>query len=68
MEKALFDIIEETTWQYCQARHIEDNRDELAYRLATEPENVLNDIASFGTKYHDEKADDIAEMIEEICK
>ena len=60
-----FEEVEETVWLYCSARKLENDRDELAYRLATEPTDLMEDIASFGTNFGDKKnADYIAELIE----
>lgn len=62
-----FDYIERTVWQYCKARKLATDRTGLAFRLATEPVSLAEDIQSFGLAYGDKLADSIVNMIGRIC-
>lgn len=62
-----FDYIERTTWQYCKARGIAKDRKGLAFRLATEPTDLMDDIASFGVVTGDKLAHSIVKMIARIA-
>lgn len=62
-----FDYIERTTWQYCKARGLATDRQGLAFRLATEPTDLMDDIASFGVFNNDKLANSIVKMIARIA-
>lgn len=62
-----FDYIERTTWQYCKARGLATDRQGLAFRLATEPTDLMDDIASFGVVKGDKLAHNIVKMIARIA-
>lgn len=63
-----FDYIERTTWQYCKARGLATDRQGLAFRLATEPTDLMDDIASFGVVKGDKLANSIVKMIARIAQ